>query len=72
MTEYGLGAALFTNDIEKGERIARLLDSGMLYVNDFVQSQSDVPCGGVKNSGIGKECHREGLLDLSMSKSIVI
>lgn len=71
-TDYGLGAALFTKDLEKAERLARQLDAGMLYVNDFVQSQSDVPGGGVKYSGYGKECHREGLLDLSMAKSIVI
>ena len=37
-TEYGLGAALFTKDIEKAEHLARRLDAGMLYVNDFVQS----------------------------------
>ena len=37
-TEYGLGAALFTKDLEKAERLARQLDAGMLYVNDFVQS----------------------------------
>jgi len=37
-TEYGLGAALFTKDIEKAEQLARRLDAGMLYINDFVQS----------------------------------
>ena len=72
VTEFGLGAALFTKDIEKAEALARRLDAGFIYVNDFVQSQSDVPSGGVKNSGFGKECHREGHLDLSMAKSIII
>ena len=38
VTEYGLGAALFTKDLDKAERLARQLDAGMLYVNDFVQS----------------------------------
>ena len=71
-SDYGLGAALFSQDIEKAERLGSQLDAGMLYVNDFVQSQSDVPGGGVKYSGYGRECHREGVLDLSMSKSIVI
>lgn len=51
VTEYGLGAALFTKDVAEAERMARQLDAGMIYVNDFVQSQSDVPGGGVKNSG---------------------
>ena len=72
-SDYGLCAALFTGDLEKGERLARQIDSGLVYVNELVQSASDIPGGGVKpSSGYGKECHKEGLLDLSMSKSIII
>jgi len=38
ITDYGLGAAVFSKDIERAERVARQLDAGMLYINDFVQS----------------------------------
>ena len=50
----------------------RRLDAGMLYVNDFVQRQSDCPSGGMKNSGHGREMFRDGLLGMNVTKSIVI
>lgn len=71
-TDYGLGAAVFSQDLERAEAMARKLDAGMLYVNDFVQSQSDVPSGGTKDSGYGRECFSDGLVDLSNRKSIII
>ena len=69
---YGLGAAVFTKDLDRAEKMARLIDSGMVYINDFVQSQSDVPSGGCKDSGYGRECFTDCLFDLSNKKSIVI
>jgi len=71
-SDYGLGAAVFSGDVARAERVARKLDAGMIYINDFVQSQSNVPSGGTKDSGYGRECHFEGLVDLSNSKSIVV
>lgn len=71
-SEYGLGAAVFSKDIERAEQVARQLDAGMLYINDFVQSQHDVPSGGCKNSGYGRECFKDGFHDLSNRKSIVV
>ena len=71
-SDFGLGAAVFSADIERAERVARQIDAGMLYVNDFVQSQHDVPSGGCKESGYGRECYHDGLLDLSNRKAIVI
>jgi len=71
-SEYGLGAAIFSKDIERAEHVARQLDAGMLYVNDFVQSQHDVPSGGCKSSGYGRECFKDGFHDLSNRKSIVV
>jgi succinate-semialdehyde dehydrogenase/glutarate-semialdehyde dehydrogenase len=71
-TDYGLGAAVFGKDLERAERVIRNIDAGMLYVNDFVQSQVDVPSGGTKDSGYGRECHLEGFRDISNLKGIVI
>ncbi|SVB02611.1 uncharacterized protein METZ01_LOCUS155465, partial [marine metagenome] len=51
-TAYGLGAAVFTSDIEKGEEIAKVeLEAGAGFVNDFVRSDPRLPFGGVKESG---------------------
>ena len=71
-TDYGLGAAVFGKDIERAENVIRQIDSGMLYVNDFVQSQVDVPGGGTKDSGYGRECYIQGLHDISNAKSVVV
>ena len=70
-SDYGLGATIFTKDLERAERVANQLDAGMIYINDFVQSQHDVPSGGCKESGYGRECFIDGLIDLSNSKSVV-
>ena len=71
-TDFGLGAAVFCRDLERAERVIRQIDAGMLYVNDFVQSQVNVPSGGTKDSGYGRECFKEGLHDLCNIKGIVI
>jgi len=52
---FGLGAAVFTADIEKGERIAsRELEAGCCFVNTFVKSDPRLPFGGIKESGFGQ------------------
>ena len=54
-TDYGLSSAVFTKDLEKGVRFARLIEAGMAHVND--QPVNDLPFnpfGGEKNSGIGR------------------
>ena len=61
-TSYGLGSAVFTSDLERGQRIAEQeLDAGMSSVNDFVRSDPRLPFGGVKMSGVGRECGVYGL-----------
>lgn len=54
-TEYGLSGAVFTNDLEKGERMAREIESGMAHVNDqTVNDEPTLPFGGEKFSGLGR------------------
>ncbi|MCC8438546.1 aldehyde dehydrogenase family protein [Brevibacillus sp. M2.1A] len=54
-TEYGLSAAVFTSDLERGERIAREIESGMAHVNDqSVNDEPTIPFGGEKFSGLGR------------------
>ena len=63
-TRFGLGASVFTSDIEKGRQIAeRELEVGTCFVNDFVRSDPRLPFGGVKESGLGREGSRYGLDD---------
>lgn len=58
---YGLGAAVFTQDITKGHRLARLIETGMIWINSSNDSDIRIPFGGVKSSGIGRELGEAGL-----------
>lgn len=57
---YGLGGSVFTKDEERGRRVARKLDTGMVYINHPTGVKADIPFGGVKNSGYGHELIRLG------------
>jgi acyl-CoA reductase-like NAD-dependent aldehyde dehydrogenase len=69
-SQYGLGASIWTEDIDKAEKLSRMLRSGMVTVNNVVISDPRVPFGGVKKSGFGRELSRYGLLEFVNIKSI--
>jgi succinate-semialdehyde dehydrogenase/glutarate-semialdehyde dehydrogenase len=70
---YGLGAAVFTQDKEKGERIAlRELEAGNCFVNAFVRSDPRLPFGGIKESGFGRELSYKGIREFVNCKTIYI
>ncbi len=72
-TPFGLGAAIFTNDIEKGENIAKTrINAGACFVNDFVKSDPRVPFGGVKESGYGRELSIHGMMEFVNIKTVSI
>ena len=72
-TSYGLGAAVFTQDLERGARIARdELEAGSCFVNDFVKSDPRLPFGGVKASGIGRELSEFGIREFVNVKTVVV
>ncbi|HEX7913196.1 MAG TPA: NAD-dependent succinate-semialdehyde dehydrogenase [Paraburkholderia sp.] len=54
-TPYGLGASVFTADTERGERVAAQIDSGMVFINQPFGTAAELPFGGVKRSGFGRE-----------------
>ena len=72
-SEFGLGSAIFTNDLEKGENIAKTeLQSGACFVNDFVKSDPRLPFGGIKMSGYGRELSEYGMMEFVNIKTIVV
>ena len=69
-TSFGLGAAVFTQDPERGERIATRLVAGSVFINDFVRSDSRLPFGGVKQSGYGRELASFGIKEFVNVKTV--
>lgn len=70
---FGLGAAIFTKDIAKGEKIAReKLNAGNCFVNQFVRSDPRLPFGGIKESGYGRELSVFGIREFVNIKTVVI
>ena len=69
---FGLGAAVFTRDPARGERVARELEAGCCHVNDFVRSDPRLPFGGIKHSGYGRELGLLGIREFVNAKSLVL
>ncbi|KAH7304780.1 putative betaine-aldehyde dehydrogenase [Stachybotrys elegans] len=67
---YGLAAALFTRDVERAHRVPQLLQSGMVWVNSSNDPNPQVPFGGIKQSGIGRELGEAGLSSYLETKSV--
>ncbi|MFN3781100.1 MAG: NAD-dependent succinate-semialdehyde dehydrogenase [Candidatus Kapaibacteriota bacterium] len=72
-SSYGLGAAIFTSDIEMGNQIAwNKLFAGSCFVNDFVKSDPRLPFGGVKESGYGRELSVFGIREFVNIKTVCV
>ncbi|WP_010135227.1 aldehyde dehydrogenase family protein [Ochrovirga pacifica] len=69
---YGLGAAVWTKDLEKANKLAKQIESGYVAINNLVVSDPKLPFGGVKNSGYGKELGEDGFYTFLNKKTIVI
>ena len=69
-SQYGLGASIWTQDLDKAEKLSRMVRSGIVTVNNVVISDPRVPFGGVKKSGFGRELSRYGMLEFVNIKSI--
>ena len=71
-TTFGLGAAVFTRDLQRGERVARQFESGAAFVNSLVASDPRLPFGGIKESGYGRELGSFGIKEFVNVKSVYI
>jgi acyl-CoA reductase-like NAD-dependent aldehyde dehydrogenase len=71
-SEFGLGASIWTNNLERGIALARQVESGIVSVNEMVRSDPRLPFGGIKKSGIGRELSEFGIKEFVNIKSIVV
>lgn len=69
-SQFGLGASIWTRDLEKAERLSKMIESGIVTVNNVVISDPRIPFGGIKHSGFGRELSRYGMLEFVNIKSI--
>lgn len=72
-TDFGLGSAIFTKDVIKGEQIAKTqIQAGCAFVNDFVKSDPRLPFGGINQSGYGRELSAFGIYEFVNVKTVYI
>jgi aminomuconate-semialdehyde/2-hydroxymuconate-6-semialdehyde dehydrogenase len=71
-TKYGLAASVWTQDLKRGHRIARNIESGIVWVNTWMLRDLRTPFGGVKESGVGREGGKHALEFMSEVKNICI
>jgi succinate-semialdehyde dehydrogenase / glutarate-semialdehyde dehydrogenase len=69
-TDFGLGASIWTEDLERGERLAARVEAGCVFVNELVKSDPRVPFGGVKDAGYGRELGSYGIKSFVNAKTV--
>ena len=69
---FGLGGSVFTQDIARGKRVASRMDTGMVFINAPASSSPELPFGGVKNSGYGRELSAAGIQEFVNKKLIKV
>jgi succinate-semialdehyde dehydrogenase/glutarate-semialdehyde dehydrogenase len=69
-SDYGLGGSVFTQDIERGKRVASRIETGMVFINHPTWTASDLPFGGIKNSGYGRELSSHGVQEFVNKKLV--
>ena len=69
-SDFGLGGSVFTKDVARGQRVANLMDTGMVFINHPTWTASDLPFGGIKNSGYGRELSSLGIQEFVNKKLV--
>jgi len=71
-SDFGLGGSVFTKDVARGERVASRVETGMMFINNIDWSDADLPFGGVKSSGYGRELGDMGIQEFVNRKLVRI
>ena len=69
-SSYGLGGSVYTQDVQRGRKVAEQIDTGMVFINQPTNSQAELPFGGTKNSGYGRELSPLGIMEFVNKKLI--
>ncbi|WP_153558789.1 NAD-dependent succinate-semialdehyde dehydrogenase [Roseimaritima sediminicola] len=69
-SSFGLGGSVFSKDVQRARRVAEKVESGMVFINQPTKSQAELPFGGVKRSGYGRELSHLGILEFVNKKLI--
>jgi betaine-aldehyde dehydrogenase len=71
-TAYGLAAGVFTRDLQRGHRVASRLEAGIVWINTYNITPIEMPFGGVKQSGIGRENGLAAIEHYTQLKSVYV
>jgi len=71
-SDFGLGASIWTNNIDKGTVLAKKIQTGIVSINEMVRSDPRMPFGGIKSSGIGRELSAFGIKEFVNIKSVMV
>ena len=71
-SDFGLGGSVFTKDVARGKRVASRIETGMMYVNQATGTEPDLPFGGIKNSGYGRELSSLGIQEFVNKKLVCV
>ena len=69
-SDFGLGSSVFTKDVARGEQVASRIETGMMFVNNLDWADADLPFGGIKNSGYGRELGDSGIQEFVNRKLV--
>jgi succinate-semialdehyde dehydrogenase/glutarate-semialdehyde dehydrogenase len=69
-SDFGLGGSVWTQDVARGKRVASAVDTGMMFINNIDWSDAELPFGGIKNSGYGRELGNMGIQEFVNKKLV--
>jgi succinate-semialdehyde dehydrogenase / glutarate-semialdehyde dehydrogenase len=69
-SDFGLGGSVFTKDLERGKHVASRVETGMMFINNISWSDAELPFGGIKDSGYGRELGDMGIQEFVNKKLV--
>jgi succinate-semialdehyde dehydrogenase/glutarate-semialdehyde dehydrogenase len=69
-SDFGLGGSVWTRDVARGKRVASKVETGMMFINNIDWSDAELPFGGIKNSGYGRELGDMGIQEFVNKKLV--